>query len=134
MAAARPNNQELTEAVDWTARNYGRCRQTEAGGKITVDWELAETPPPNDFAVSLMKVVEDKPYEFFTKTVPQFLGGTEIVDAEALEHDRKGVMELRGVLRQYAEVEDARKEKKIHKASKAQDEANAATSSQVSGL
>ncbi len=121
--ASKQKNQELTEAVEWTARNYGRCRQVGGKGEVVVDWELAETPPPNAFAVSLMKVVEDKPYEFFTKTVPQFLGGAEIVDAEALEHDRKSVMEIRSVLRSYAEEASAKR--KIHKTSQAATEAAA---------
>jgi hypothetical protein len=57
-----------------------------------------------------MRVAAQKPIEFFTRTVPKFLGEVEEEALAGYEHDRKLVCQVRGILRKYADASVAGKQ------------------------
>jgi hypothetical protein len=101
---------DLRGAVSWVARNFEKVVQEDERGRVLLRWELAGELPPSDVARSYMRVAAQKPIEFFTRTVPKFLGEVEEEALAGYEHDRKLVSQVRGILRKYVEASVAGKQ------------------------
>ena len=97
----------IVESVEWVARNYEQVVDEDANGRWVFRWEKADSEPPSDLARSYMKFAAKNATQFFSKTVPHFLGEEEEVSEAVVAEERKSIQQLRGVLAKYTSVEAA---------------------------